>query len=170
VQKADGGIRNNTDTKQLLTYGLVEQIVNVLKIPDILHGTLLTLAKLTQKIKRVNPFGVAITPLELDGITPHHFGLTDINIIANILMRLQNAQRIRRFGGGAARFRARGARTFAPQKFQRVAARVAIVPLDLQRARSRFFNIKRNHNKITGFLYETVYIITNFALRIKHFY
>jgi hypothetical protein len=146
---------------------------------------------------------VPVAPLKIERVAAHHFGLFDIQIGRNDLVRLQNAERIRRLGRGMPRFRARSARALPAQKFERIAAEVAVVPLDLQRAAIGFLYINRNHktkfskkitvralwrefiivlelhsartakffiSKMIGFLNETVYIIVNFALQIKHFY
>ncbi len=110
---------------------LVDQIVNVLNFPNLLHGTLFTLANTPQKIKSINSLRVPVAPLEIERVAANNLGLLDIQIGANDLMRLQNAERICRLGRGVPRLRARGARALPAQKFERVAANVAIVPLDL---------------------------------------
>lgn len=110
---------------------LVDQIVNVLNFPNLLHGTLFTLANTPQKIKRINSLSVSVAPFKIERVAAHHFGLLDVQIGADDLVCLQNAERIRRLGRGMPRFRARGARALAAQKFERIAANVAIVPLDL---------------------------------------
>ena len=108
--------------------------------------------------------------MELQRVTPDDFGLPECDIARHDFMRLQNAQRIgRRFRWRPPRFRARSAGTFPPQKFERIAADVAVIPLDLQRACVRFFYINWSHSKIIGFFTETVYIIANFMKQIKHF-
>lgn len=98
-------------------------------------NTFLTPAQLTQKIKRVNPLGVPVAPFEIDSVTSHGFGLPQIDAVANNFVRLQNPQWIRGLRWRPPRFRARSAGTFPPQKFERIAADVAVIPLDLQRAR-----------------------------------
>jgi hypothetical protein len=86
-----------------------------------------------------------IAPLEIERVAAHHFGLLDVQIGADDLVRLQNAERIRPLHGGMPSLRARGARALPAQKFERIAADVAVVPLDLQRAGIGFFYINRNH-------------------------
>jgi len=149
-----------------------QQDKNTESIKSPVFCTAFALTNPPQKIESINSLRVAVIPLKLDGISPDHFGLSNIQIALNHLMRLQNPQRIRRLGGRAARFTARGAGTFAPQKLQRIAADVPVIPFDLQRPRIGFFHIYWNHNlgKKIGFFIETVYIIANFFLQIKHFY
>lgn len=132
----------------------------------------ITLAKLTQKIERINPLRMPIAPVELNGITANHLGLPKVDVGIHDFVRLQNAQRIHRRGGGAPRFRAGGTRAFPPQKCERVNAAVTVIPRDFQRPGAGFFYINGKHNlrKKIGFFTETVYIIANFAQQIKHFY